>query len=127
MCDVRVTTVCFPKVSLDIHLSTIRTEGMNTWVGCEQIVRAGIQTWARGFVESRANLCITEARTKLLLHKKYFTTNGIQYSLWTSQITSFISELTATVRILVTPEKSLLVLSETQQPIFYNIISHIIR
>lgn len=59
-CNICITMVCPPQVSLNSHLLTITKGRMNTWVSCASAVQARIEIQTRRFVVRNANHCIME-------------------------------------------------------------------
>ena len=60
-CDIQVSTVYLPQVSLSTHLLNKLFVRMNSWVNCAPPVLTRDQTLASGFMVRRANHCTTEA------------------------------------------------------------------
>ena len=69
-CDIRLSTVYLPQVTLGTHLSTNPFGRMNSWVSCALPAFIQDQTQTSRFVVRRVNHCTTEAF--LMRYKRYF-------------------------------------------------------
>ena len=59
-CDIQVSTVYLPQVSLGTHLSTNTFVRMNSCVNCVPTILIRNQTWTSGFIVRHADHCTTE-------------------------------------------------------------------